>query len=83
MSTIQNYAVSGMSCDHCIHAVTSELAALPGVLKVTVDLASPGGDSNVRVVSAEPLTTSDVAGAIDEAGYDLVDPDSRTGDQGA
>lgn len=62
------YRVQGMTCDHCVAAVTSELEALEGVRQVDVDLAS--GD--VRVTSDEPLTDEAVQAAVDEAGYEVV-----------
>lgn len=61
------YLVSGMTCEHCVHAVTGELAGLPGVSGVTVDLV-PGGDSKVTVTSDAPLREEAVAAAVDEAG---------------
>jgi copper chaperone CopZ len=66
MST-QTFQVSGMTCGHCVHAVTSEIQELGGVTDVVVDLAA-GGTSTVTVTSAEPLTDQQVAGALDEAG---------------
>jgi copper chaperone len=61
------YAVTGMSCEHCVNAVTTELGGLTGVSAVTVDLV-PGGSSRVTVASAGPLPLDAVAAALDEAG---------------
>ena len=61
------YAVTGMSCEHCVNAVTSELSGLAGVSAVTVDLV-PDGNSRVTVASAGPLPVDAVAAALDEAG---------------
>ena len=72
MSTTSTYTVSGMTCGHCVTAVTSELSALDGVSDVAVDLV-PGGESKVTVTSAAPLEPAQVAEAVDEAGYDVVD----------
>jgi copper chaperone CopZ len=70
--TTATYSVSGMTCGHCVSAVTSELTSVTGVERVDVDLAA-GGVSTVTVTSAEPLTTEQVASALDEAGdYHLV-----------
>jgi copper chaperone CopZ len=63
----QTFAVAGMSCAHCVQAVTAELARLPGVLDVQVDLAS--GVATVR--SDRELPREAVAAAVDEAGYEL------------
>lgn len=65
-----NYAVDGMSCGHCVSAVTAELSLLPGVAAVAVDLVA-GATSTVAVTSAEPLSPRTVAEALDEAGYAL------------
>ncbi len=61
------YHVTGMTCEHCVRAVTGELAALSGVSRVEVDLI-PGGESLVTVVSDAPLASPEVATALDEAG---------------
>ena len=71
MSTT-TYPVTGMSCGHCVTAVTEEVAALPGVTGVDIDLV-PGGTSQVTVTSQEPLDRTAVAAAVDEAGYQLAD----------
>lgn len=70
MSTT-TYTVSGMTCGHCVAAVTEEVGALPGVTGVTVDLVA-GGNSKVHVVSDSELDPAAVAEAVDEAGYQLV-----------
>jgi copper chaperone CopZ len=69
MSVINTYTVTGMTCDHCVQAVSGELAALPGVDSVTVDLSSGA----VTVSSEAPLADADVRAAVDEAGYELAD----------
>lgn len=61
------YTVAGMSCGHCVAAVTSELTALPGVAEVEVDLAS----GRVQVVSDAPLDDASVREAVEEAGYEV------------
>ncbi len=65
--TSATYQVTGMTCEHCAHAVTQELKNLGGVQDVTVEL-SPGGTSAVTVSSNAPLTAEAVAAAFDEAG---------------
>lgn len=72
MAVTTDYLVSGMTCQHCANAVTSELSELAGVTDVSVDLV-PEGTSKVTVVSAEPLPAEAVTSALDEAGdYTLV-----------
>jgi copper chaperone len=65
--TTQSFAVTGLTCEHCVHAVEAEVGALPGVTAVAVDLVA-GGSSSVAVTSAEPVTQEQVAAALDEAG---------------
>ncbi|HEV3381165.1 MAG TPA: heavy-metal-associated domain-containing protein [Trebonia sp.] len=65
--TTTTYAVTGMTCEHCVHAVTEELSGLDGVSRVEVDLV-PGGASKVAVTSGASLTEDAVAAALDEAG---------------
>jgi copper chaperone len=65
--TSATYQVSGMTCEHCARAVTSELEALDGVTGVAVALV-PGGRSAVTVRSEVPLSAEAVAAALDEAG---------------
>ena len=61
------YKVTGMTCGHCVNAVTSELTGLSGVSGVTVDLV-PDGVSQVTVTSQGPLPAGAVTEALDEAG---------------
>jgi copper chaperone CopZ len=65
--TLATYKVTGMTCDHCVRAVSEELKNLDGVSDVTVDLV-PDGTSAVTVTSDVPLTGDAVAAALDEAG---------------
>jgi copper chaperone CopZ len=62
------WTVQGMTCGHCVAAVTEEVSAIPGVSDVVVDLAS----GQVTVTAETDPTTESVAAAIDEAGYTLV-----------
>lgn len=65
MSTTTTYTVDGMTCGHCVAAVTEELSKLDGVSAVDVDL----GTGRVTIESDRPLDSADVAAAVDEAGY--------------
>jgi copper chaperone CopZ len=62
------FRVHGMTCDHCRNAVTTEICSLPGVDSVAVDL--PTG--TVTVTATAPVNRSDIAAAVDEAGYTLL-----------
>jgi copper chaperone len=64
--------VTGMTCGHCVNAVTEELSALDGVEQVAVELVA-GGTSSVVVTSQAPLAAEAVRAAVDEAGYELAD----------
>lgn len=63
----QVFDVIGMSCGHCVAAITAELSKLAGVGDVQVDLTA----RTVTVASEQPLNRSQVAAAIDEAGFEL------------
>ena len=62
------FGVDGMTCGHCVSAVTSELSELPNVKDVTVQLVV-GGSSTVSVVSDAPLPDDALSAAVVEAGY--------------
>jgi copper chaperone CopZ len=70
MSQTTTFAVDGMTCAHCVHHVTTELSAIPGVTDVSIELVN-GGSSPVVVTSDAPITDAAIAAAIDEAGYAL------------
>ena len=63
----QTFPVTGMTCGHCVGAVTSELKEIPGVTDVDVDLVA-GGTSTVTVASETAIDEKDVAASLDEAG---------------
>jgi copper chaperone CopZ len=65
---MQVFTVKGMSCEHCVRAVTDEITSLPGVERVDVDLAA----GTATVVADRELGESEVAAAVEEAGYELV-----------
>lgn len=65
--TTTTYDVTGMTCQHCVHAVTTEVNTIEGVRDVSVDVAA----GTVTVSSAGPLSVDAVRAAIDEAGYEL------------
>ncbi|GLP82043.1 heavy-metal-associated domain-containing protein [Mycobacterium antarcticum] len=66
-TTTKSYAVTGMTCSHCVAAVTAELGALAGVTDVQVDLVADG-TSTVTISSDAPLIAEQVVAALDEAG---------------
>ena len=62
MTTV--YSVNGMTCQHCVNAITSEVSAVPGVESVEVDLAA-------KTVTVNGGDDAAVRAAIDEAGYEI------------
>ena len=62
--------VDGMSCDHCIHAVTEEISKILGVTGVDIDLHA-GEISSVTIASDNEISDTDIAAAVDEAGYTI------------
>ncbi len=62
--------VHGMTCEHCVNAVTEELKEVPGVREVDIDLVS-GGDSPVHIVSDGEVSAQAISDAVDEAGYSI------------
>ncbi|HEV2890423.1 MAG TPA: heavy-metal-associated domain-containing protein [Frankiaceae bacterium] len=63
MST-RTYTVEGMTCGHCVSAVTEEVSKVGGLSDVTVDLAS-----KTLTVTGEAIDDAAVRAAVDEAGY--------------
>lgn len=66
-ATVSEYTVTGLTCQHCVTAVTEEVSEIPGVTGVQVDLDS----GRVRISSAQPLPEAAVRAAITEAGYEV------------
>ncbi len=62
------YTVSGMTCQHCVTAISSEVSGVPGVETVDVDLAR-----GQVTVTGDGYTDDEIREAVDEAGYELVD----------
>ena len=67
MST-QTIAVAGMTCDHCVRAVTRELSKIAGVERIDVDLANGA----VTVLSDGAVDLHAVVVAIEDAGYEVL-----------
>jgi len=66
--TEKTYTVTGMTCEHCVNAVSSEVGRIQGVEQVGVDLAS-----GHVTVTGDGFADEQVRDAVDEAGYALVD----------
>jgi len=65
--SVESFNVVGMTCGHCVAAVSREVSKIDGVTKVEVDLTSGA----VTVGSDRPIDPNAFAAAIDEAGYAL------------
>ena len=59
------YEVTGMTCEHCRAAVAQEVAAVPGVTRVEVDLAAG------RLAVTGAADDAAVRAAVEEAGYEV------------
>ncbi|GAA0344574.1 MAG: heavy-metal-associated domain-containing protein [Micropruina glycogenica] len=58
------YTVEGMTCGHCVAAVTEEVKQIPGVTDVAVTLE----DGRLVVTSTDPVDFDRVVEAVAEAG---------------
>ena len=65
--TSSTYSVDGMTCEHCVHAITGEVSKIDGVAEVNVDLGA-----KTVTVTGERFGDDAVRAAIDEAGYTVV-----------
>jgi copper chaperone len=63
-----NLHVVGMTCEHCVHAVTRAVRSVPGAGEVTVDLVSGA----VSVQGAPDVAA--VRAAIEDEGYEVATP---------
>ncbi|MDX9745098.1 MAG: cation transporter [Syntrophales bacterium] len=61
--------VRGMSCEHCVKAVTKALNSVTGVTDVQVDLATGQATFEETV----PVDMTAVEAAVRKAGYDVVE----------
>jgi copper chaperone len=59
--------VAGMTCEHCVNAVQTEISRLPGVTEVDVDLETGA----VRITADPPPDPPALSAAVDAAGYEL------------
>ena len=62
------YQVTGMTCDHCEHAVSTEVSQVSNVQSVEVSAAT----GRLLVTSGAPVREEEIVAAVDEAGYQAV-----------
>ena len=69
MNTINTttFTITGMTCSHCVSAVTDEIFKLDGVKAVRIDLATGAA----TVDSERELDPAALASAVDAAGYEV------------
>ncbi len=65
--TTRTYTVEGMTCGHCVSAVSGEVGKVAGVTDVSVDL-----EGKTVTVIGDSIDDAAIAAAVDEAGYTLV-----------
>ena len=61
---LATYTVTGMTCNHCVHALKEEVAAVPGVTGVELTLE----DAKLNVTSDAPVDFDRIMEAVYEAG---------------
>ncbi|MDR0885676.1 MAG: copper ion binding protein [Clostridiales Family XIII bacterium] len=66
--TNQVINVKGMSCQHCVNAVTNATETLPSVSDVKVDLA---GGSVTLSYDDSAVTLAEIKDAIEEEGFEV------------
>lgn len=67
MKTQETFQIEGMSCQHCVHAVTSALKKLPGVEVQSVEI----GRATVAYDPAQ-ISRDQLKAAIEAEGYTVV-----------
>lgn len=64
MTTIK---VTGMSCQHCVNAVTKALSGIDGITDVQVSLEQ----GEATFTETRPVSREDIRAALKQAGHDL------------
>jgi len=59
--------IEGMSCQHCVNAVSNALSSLPGVKKVKVDLKK----GEAKIEHEPDVNLQDMKSAVIEAGFSV------------
>ena len=62
----RRFGVQGMTCDHCVRAITAEVGAVPGISEVVVDLEEAS-----LTVTGVSIDEAAIVAAVDEAGYTI------------
>lgn len=64
MSKTIELEVTGMTCDHCVHAITTAVKDIPGVSAAEVSL-----EGKSAVISGDSFDVQKILDAIEEEGY--------------
>jgi copper chaperone len=65
---VKSIKIKGMSCQHCVMAVTKALSAIDGIKDVKVDLKS----GQASYDETKPVDSKVIADAVKKAGYEVV-----------
>jgi copper ion binding protein len=65
---MEKIKIQGMTCQHCVKAVTQALQALPGLKNLKVDLAK--GEASFE--NTGNISPDKIRQAVEEAGYQVV-----------
>lgn len=66
----KNINVEGMTCGHCVNAVTEELSKISGVTSVHIEL-NTDAPTPVNIVADTDISDADITAAVEEAGYTI------------
>lgn len=69
MSSTQTFAITGMTCGHCVQSVTEEVSEIAGIRDVVVDLES----ASLTFSSDEEISRDAVIAAVTEAGFSVAE----------
>lgn len=67
----KNIKVEGMTCGHCVNAVTEEISKISGVTAVNIEL-NTDAPTPVNIVADIDISDADIRAAVEEAGYSIV-----------
>lgn len=65
MASEMKFDITGMTCDHCVNAVTAAIKDTEGVSAVKVSL-----DDKSAVVEGDPINIDAIVAAVAEEGYE-------------
>ena len=69
MSSTQTFAITGMTCGHCVQSVTEEVSDIAGIRDVVVDLES----ATLTFNSDIEISHDTVVAAVTEAGFSVAE----------